>query len=311
MKWVKKGLIFKSDNNYEWMASHTQLPIVDKMNDDTLRIYFGTRDKSNRTVTTYIEVLSNNPRTIVYLHKKPLLGLGELGCFDDSGAMPSWLVTREGIKYLYYIGWNVKRSVPYHQSIGLAMSEDGGQTYKRYSKGPICDRDTDEPFFCTAPCVLADVKNWKMWYVSCTGWAMINGQPEPYYNVKYAESFDGIHWRKTGSVCIDYDHVTDAISRPNVLIEKGTYKMFYSYRGIKDYRTNPNQSYRLGYAESQDGINWLRKDDLVGLYRSESGWDSEMIAYPYIYEHRGVKYMVYNGNSFGRSGFGYAILEEE
>jgi hypothetical protein len=69
--------------------------------------------------------------------------------------------------------------------------------------------------------------------------------------------------------------------------------------------------YRIGYAESDDGINWQRKDDKVGIDVSDEGWDSEMVAYPYVFEHDGEKYMLYNGNGYGETGFGYAVLEED
>ena len=86
--------------------------------------------------------------------------------------------------------------------------------------------------------------------------------------------------------------------------------MWYSYRAIEDYRTNTANSYRIGYAESNDGISWVRKDDEVGIDISESGWDSEMIEYPMVFNYRGEKYMFYNGNGFGKNGFGYAIYED-
>jgi hypothetical protein len=86
--------------------------------------------------------------------------------------------------------------------------------------------------------------------------------------------------------------------------------LWYCYRGSLNYRTDKAQSYRLGYAESSDGIDWTRKDEEVGIARSDEGWDSVMMCYPYLYQHRGRKYLFYNGNGFGESGFGYAILEE-
>ena len=52
-------------------------------------------------------------------------------------------------------------------------------------------------------------------------------------------------------------------------------------------------------------------DDLVGIDRAEDGWDSVMIEYPFVYEHRGRKYMLYNGNGFGETGIGYAVLTED
>jgi hypothetical protein len=311
MKWIKKGLIFKPDNSYEWMMSHAQVPIADKLSDDVLRIYFGTRDKSNRTVTTYIEVEADNPQNILYIHDKPVLGLGELGCFDDSGAMPSWIVNHEEVKYLYYTGWNVSKTVSYRLSIGLAVSDDGGQTFRRIYAGPIMDRGPFEPYWCAQPCVLIENNKWKMWYLSCTKWEVINGQPEPFYLVKYAESMDGIHWKASEQVCIGYDPVTDAVGRPVVWVEDGIYKMLYSYRSATNYRIDPLQSYRLGYAESQDGIQWTRMDDRVGIERSTEGWDSEMIEYCYRYRHKDKIYLFYNGNGFGRSGVGYAVLDSD
>ena len=310
MKWIKKGLIFKPDNNYEWMVSHASIPIADPVNDEVLRIYFGTRDKQGRSFPTYLEVLADDPRHIRYVHDRPILSLGKLGTFDDNGIMPSWIVNHGSKKYLYYIGWNPQVTVAYRLSIGLAISEDGGKSFSKYSEGPICDRDIDEPYFNTAPCVVVDGTSWKMWYVSCTGWEMINKRPEPRYHIKYALSDDGIHWQRTNQVCIDYDSSTEAIGRPCVFVTNGIYRMLYSYRSIQNYRTDPGQSYRLGYAESSDGIHWLRRDNEVRIDRSATGWDSEMLEYSYVSVSKRGIYLFYNGNGFGQSGFGYAVLRE-
>jgi hypothetical protein len=309
MKWIKKGLIFKPDNYYSWMVSHASIPIADKIDDHRLRIYFGTRDAQGRSLPAYIEVDAGNPNDVLYVHPSPLLSLGKLGTFDDNGIMPSWIVNAHNKKYLYYIGWNPQVTVAYRLSIGLAISEDGGKTFEKYSEGPICDRSIDEPYFNTAPCVHFDGSKWRMWYVSCTQWEIINGRPEPFYHIKYAESLDGIQWQKSGQVSVDYDAFTEAIGRPSVFMLGGRYRMLYSYRQVTDYRTNPNRSYRIGYADSHDGITWVRRDQEVGISRSVSGWDSEMMEYCHVYEHNAKNYVLYNGNGFGRSGFGYAILD--
>ena len=301
MKWIKQGVIFVADHNFEWMVSHVSVPVVDEA-----RIYFGTRDQNGQSQTSYIEVEAGRPENVVYIHDRPVLPLGEPGTFDDSGIMPSWIVTHENKKYLYYIGCSPRVTVPYHLAIGLAVSEDGGRSFQKISDGPILDRSRDEPFFNTAPCVLKDEGRWRMWYVSCTGWE----DGEPRYHVKYAESADGIVWRKTGRVCIDYDDRTGAIGRPCVYRENGAYKMLYSYRGARDYRTDRTQSYRLGYAESGDGVTWTRRDDEVGIERSETGWDSEMMEYCYVHQYEGRSYLFYNGNGFGQTGIGYALRDQ-
>lgn len=311
MKWKKKGLIYSPDNNNrdDWRVTHAQVPIVDKVNEEILRVYFGTRDSCNRTVTTYLEIEADNPQNIIYVHDKPVLNVGELGCFDDSGAMPSWIVNQDGVKYLYYIGWNQGVTVGYRNSIGLAVSHDGGKSFTRLYQGPIVDRTKTEPHFCAAPCVLVEDGLWRMWYLSCVKWVVYKDRSEPFYHIKYAESGDGINWERQGIVAIDFKSPDEAgIVRSSVLHEEGIYKMWYSYRKLQDYRTYRASSYRIGYAESNDGVQWQRMDETVGIDVSDEGWDSQMLAYPYVYKYKGHTYMVYNGNGFGQSGFGYAVL---
>jgi hypothetical protein len=310
MNWKKIGLIYKPQKIHHWSISHAQIPSGIIINDETLRIYFGTRDKLKRTVTTFIDVKPSFPKKIRKICGTPVLNLGDIGCFDDCGAMPSWLINKEEIIYLFYTGWNVSNTVPYRNSIGLAVSKDNGVSFQKLFSGPILDRNYIEPYFCATPCVMLENGIWRMWYLSCTKWEIFNGRKEPQYNIKYAESKDGIEWKRKGITCIDFKSPKEgAIARPSVLKENNSYKMWYSMRGIKNYRKNSNNSYRIGYAESSDGIKWERKDKTAGINVSKSGWDSEMITYPFVYKYKNQKYLLYNGNGFGKSGFGCAVLK--
>lgn len=310
MKWRKGGLIFAPDGSIPWMQTHASIPIVDRLDNDSLRIYFGTRDAAGKSHIGYVDTRSDDPSKIIGISREPVLLLGDPGTFDDSGTMPSWILDNNGKKFLYYIGWNPEVTVSYRLSIGLALSRDGGKTFTKYSQGPICDRAIDEPFFNTAPCVHVENGLWRMWYISCTGWEVVAGRTEPRYHVKYAESPDGTHWQKTGRICIDYDSFARAIGRPCVFRENGLYRMLYSYRNTNGYRTDPQQSYRLGYAESTDGLSWERIDERVGIERADQGWDSEMMEYCSVYLINGSQYLFYNGNGFGASGFGFAVREK-
>jgi hypothetical protein len=311
MRWEKRGLIFKTDNNFAWMVHHACVPIAHKVNDHVLRIYFGPRDRQGRTVTAFIEVAADDPRQVLYIHERPVLSLGRLGAFDDSGAMPSCLVQHEGKLYLFYIGWNQGVTVPYRNAVGLAVSCDGGLSFERVFEGPIIDRNRLEPYFCASPFAFIDEGRWKIWYASCTGFLIVSGKPEPVYHIKYAESADGNDWVRAVEPCLPYTFPGEANARPCVIKESGVYRMWYCFRGSVGYRTDKQQSYRLGYAESIDGRRWQRLDHLVGIERSEAGWDSVMMAYPFVYEHRGIKHMLYNGNGFGETGVGYAVLVED
>ncbi len=199
------------------MVSHASIPIAVIKNDSILRIYFGTRDKKNRSHITFIEVNPENPKNISYIHNEPVLSPGELGCFDDSGSMPSCIVKDKNKLYLYYIGWNIGGTVPFRNAIGLAISKDDGMSFERFSKGPILDRSIYEPYFTASSFVIKDNKTWKMWYLSATKWILIYDKPEPLYYIRYATSDDGIIWTRDNNVAINYKFKNEAISRPFIL----------------------------------------------------------------------------------------------
>ncbi|WP_369065622.1 glycoside hydrolase family protein [Burkholderia gladioli] len=307
IRWQKKGLIYAADERLPWAASHAQIPTLATVKDDALQILFSSRDADNRSRIARLDVRRDAPGEILRVEPSPVLELGQIGTFDDCGTMPSSVVEHDGRLYLYYIGWNVRNTVPYHNSVGLAISEDGGKTYRRRFEGPVMDRTAEEPYFCATTCVRIENGIWRNWYLSCTGWMRINGVAEPRYHLKYAESRDGIHWERRGLVAIDYaDQDEGGIVRASVHRDGDLYRMWYSMRGHTGYRENQAASYRIGYAESTDGIAWRRLDEQAGIDIGESGWDAFMLAYPEVFPVGERLYMLYNGNGFGASGFGYA-----
>lgn len=308
MNWIKKGLIFKPNAEFDWNKSHAQVPVVDVL-DNKLRIYYATRNSQGQSNTSFIEVDKYNPTRILYIHNKPIFNLGKPGTFDDSGIMPSCIINQGSKKLLYYIGWTKRYSVPFHNAIGLAISNDGGITFNKLGGGPIITTNYIEPYFSGTSYVLQDLSLYKMWYLSCIGWLMDQAIPEPIYHIKYAESIDGINWIQTGSVAIELKEDEGGLASAAVIQENSTYKMWFARRKKIDYRENPKNSYKIGYAESIDGKEWLRKDDLAGIEPSTQGWDSKMISYPYIVRVDQKLMMFYNGNGFGETGFGYAVLE--
>jgi hypothetical protein len=298
-RWIKKGLLFAPTGNSEWLQTHAAIPVVDR-NEGHYRIYFSSRDKLGRSQIGYFECDLEAWRTVLKVSEKPVIALGPRGAFDDNGVTTSWIVDYQQKKYHYYSGWTLGVTVPFYFYIGLAISEDGGETYQRVSPAPILPRSAIDPYLTASPCVLIEDGTWKMWYVSGTGWEMKDNRPRHCYHIKYAESSDGIHWNTEGIVCIDYQSPDEfAIARPCVVKENDLYKMWYSYRG---------ESYRIGYAESKDGIKWHRKDREGGIDVSESGWDSKMVEYPFVFDHEGERYLLYNGNGYGETGIGLALL---
>jgi predicted GH43/DUF377 family glycosyl hydrolase len=299
-RWRKLGLVFCPDGSVPWMRTHAAVPTAEHIGGDQYRIYFSSRDITNKSFTGFVVVDITKPNVILQTSEEPVLSPGALGEFDDSGAMVTWIAKHGDVRYLYYIGWNLGVTVPFRNSIGLSTSGQNGP-FKRYAPGPILDRSTTEPHFCASCCVIPTVDIWHMWYLSCVGWEMRDGKVEHKYHIKYASSKDGIHWDRTGQVAIDFLNSEEyAISRPTVMLDNDVWKMWFSCRG---------DTYRIGYAESTDGQAWTRMDDKAGIDVSDTGWDSEMIEYPFVFDHDGKRYMLYNGNNYGKTGFGLAVLE--
>lgn len=309
MKWNRYGLIYAPSGANGFDASHCHKPTPILLDSEIVRVYFGVRDSTRKTRTTFIDLDPDDLKRIIHIHEKPVIDLGKIGAFDDSGANVCSVVRHEGLIYMYFIGWNPSTTVHTRNSIGLAVSEDNGITFRRLYDGPILDRNKDEPYYTGAVDVIVSNGKWEMWYTSGSAWKIINGKPEIWYHIKYAHSVNGIDWIRDNNLCIPPSNEFEATARPSVIKENGKYKMWYSRRNIINFRTDPKSDYRGGYAESKDGLDWVRMDSQFGLSPSGEGWDSDSIAYPYVIDIHGRRVMFYNGNGFGATGFGYAELE--
>jgi predicted GH43/DUF377 family glycosyl hydrolase len=302
MKWQKRGLVYVPTGEQWWAKSHAFIPTAEVL-EDRIRVYFTSLDVNKFGRIGYVEVDIEKPSKILFLTNEPVLDIGILGTFDDCGVNASCVVNVKDKKYLYYIGWQRVERVPYMLFSGLAISLDGGKSFERYSNAPVLDRTPSESFSRSAPFVFIDRGLFKTWYWSCTNWSVENGWVHYNNVIKYAESTDGINWKSTNDICIAPDGKEDySVGRPWVIKDGGIHKMWYSIRS----KTKP---YSMGYAESMDGLNWVRKDNEVGIDTSEAGWDSGMICFPCVVDAKGKRYMFYNGNRHGETGFGYAVLE--
>jgi hypothetical protein len=301
LKWRKLGRVLVPRVDLSWNQTHMSLPTVECRKGNLVRIYFGGRDYLNRSRVGYADLDLNNPHAAT-ISAQPALDLGELGTFDDNGVMPCSVVDDDKNKLLYYVGWNPRATTRFSFYSGLAISQDDGNHFERYSRAPILDRTDREPFVNASPMVIRDGDLWRMYYVSGEGWI----HPDlPRYNIKYAESDNGRVWRREGHACIDFGAPGEhALARPCVVKDAQLYRMWFAYKG-----SNYDVQYRIGYAESEDGKNFIRRDDLANIEVSPSGWDSEMVTYAFVFRYQDRFWMAYNGNNYGRDGFGLAVQE--
>ena len=304
MKWTKMGLIYGPDGKYPWAKHTATYPTPLFMEDSNiLRIYVGFRDENGVGRVGYVDVDADDPSHVLDVSKKPALDIGVAGCFDDNGVIPNIAIKRDGKLFLYYHGYQIPQKVKFLGFGGLAFS-DNYETFTRYKHVPIMDRD-DEDFIVRVPLsMLYENGTWKVWYVGGSGFRTEGERILPLYTIKYTESEDGISFNKPGQVCIQLRGDEYRAGRCCVIKDSGIYKMF-------GCTATKLKGYRMTYAESKNGVNWERKDDEVGIDVSSNGWDSKMIGFPAVVKCKGKTFMFYNGNDYGKDGFGYAVLENE
>lgn len=303
MKWKKRGRLFCPENQFPWMMSHAANPFLEIINDNVWQVYFTCRNYQNQSHIGMVQFDVGDNFRIINISERPILQPGELGIFDDSGTAMGYLLSVNHTKYLYYLGWNLKVTVPWLNTIGLAVWNEKKRQFDKISRAPVMDRSHEDPFSISYPSILSENGIYRMWYGSNLKWGKDQSSMDHVF--KYAESRDAIHWIRTGKIVMGLEHPNEyALSKPYVIRDPTHYSMWYSYRGKKNCTT-----YRIGYATSPDGLVWTRKDSEVGIEVSKSGWDSEMICYPCIFDFKGERYMLYNGNGYGKTGFGLAILE--
>lgn len=324
MNWERRGVLLREPPRRPWSASHVALPVVARTAAGELELYYSPRDARGRAhiARARLEVRPDGGLAVSGHDPEPVLGPGTLGAFDDAGVTVSCVV--EGAPgqgtLLYYTGWALGVSVPFYFYAGLAVRPPGASRFERVSPAPLLERSAIDPYLTASPWVLREADgSWRMWYVSCARWEPDahdpSGPPRHYYHVRSAHSSDGVTWQREGRVALDFAGASEyAMGRPCVLRENGGYRMWLCARG---------ESYRLAYAESRDGERWTRDDDAVqlgpidaagettgaGTPGGEASWDTEMQAYPAVFDWGERRYLLYNGNGYGRSGVGYAVSE--
>lgn len=318
MKWTKLGQIFnptehKLPNGCIEFAQSPQTLVFP----DFVRIYFSTRQRDSATGKflshiAYVD-FDKSFQKVLGVSKNTVIPLGVLGSFDEHGIFPI-NVLRDGDKVVAYTcGWSRRVSVSVETSTGYAISKDGGTTFTKIGNGPTMSSSVNEPFLVGDSFVLKESDGYHMWYIYGSRW-IDNPQEEAarVYKIAYASSTDGLSWNRDSKYIIpDRLNADECQALPTVIKIGSRYHMYFCYREAIGFRKDRTRGYRLGYAFSDDRKNWTRDDAACGLEFSASGWDNDMMCYPHIFRCDDKVYLLYNGNEFGRLGFGIARLESE
>lgn len=301
MNWKKLGLLYSPNINHPKLVSHAANPLAIHLNDDVYRVFFSGRDAQNRSSVGFVDINIFNQK-IIYVHNRPVFEYGKENSFYSHGVSIGNIYEVDGQRYILFMGWQYPEGKHWRGDIGRLILEADNQSLRLDSNQPFMACNDVDFVSLSYPWVIRTQHYYQMWYGSTLDWHTSNG--EMLHVINYATSKNGHDWQRHG-LAISYEFgIAQAFSRPSVVgnLQQG-YEMWFSYR------SGTGEKYRIGYATSSDGTTWKLRLNEIGITISNSGWDSEMIEYPFVFDHKGQRYMLYNGNGYGKTGFGLAILE--
>jgi hypothetical protein len=290
------------DGCHAKLVSHAANPLPVHLDGDVYRVFFSGRDINNRSSVGAVDI-DLRTLSIINEYHFPFFEYGSAGSFFADGVSIGNCYEVNGTRYMLFMGWQNAAGEHWRGEIGrLIITPE--VTLELESSTPFMGRDETDPISLSYPWVHSNVVNgFDMWYGSTVTWDAGNG--EMLHVINHATSEDGHVWRRSG-LAVPYGlGSAQAFSRPTVVRnDDGGCEMWFSYRD------GSGQKYRIGYASQEPGEAWNLRLSEAGITVSENGWDSEMIEYPFVFDHEGSRYMLYNGNGYGKTGFGLAVLIE-
>ena len=301
--WSKLGLIFDVSkyNSRKWFFNSALTPQPFRLNDETIRVFAGFRDKEGVSRIGYVDLSASDPMRVLGISEEPVLDIGRDGCFDDNGIIMGDVVKLETEIYLFYVGFQLVKKAKFLAFSGVALSEDGGETFRRISESPVLGRSCFQSTIAAIHTVLYESGIWRIWFARGDDWQVINGVPYPRYKICYTETKDLLNIPRSSVVCVEPLLPEYRIGRPKVYrTSDGAYIMYATIGSISG-------SYEPSFFRSADGVSWERDDASLGISMSKYGWDSQSICYPALIKMPEQSLMIYNGNNMGVDGFGAAL----
>lgn len=303
--WVRKGRICGRDTwNLEWHKLNTQLPIPYLLDDNRLRLYITLCDSENRGRLGFVDVNPSNPSEIIDYSREPLLDIGKKGCFDENGVVSTAILEENGKIYIYYCGFQKHVNYPYSSLAGVAVSEDGGYSFSRIKETPMLERKDGEMFIRTGVGIYKFNDVYRIYYASGNEWISVQNKLVPKYSFRYIDSDSPICFEGNGKNLFPLENDEFGMTTPQIWENSKGYEMIYSLRTVSG-------GYCMGYAFSENGIDFTRNDKIMSFSRPTEAFDSKMVCYGKCYRYGERTYLFYSGNHYGMDGIGWAELKEK
>lgn len=304
VRWRKLGRIYcpPEGGRHPKLLTHAANPLPVHVEGDVYRVFYSGRDARNRSSVGAVDI-DIVRREVIRDHFAPFFEHGPEGSIHADGVSIGNCYEVDGLRYMLFMAWQTPLAAHWRGDIGRLLVRPD-LTLELVSPEPFMGVDDIDAVSLSYPWVSRSHDGgFMMWYGSTRTWDAGNG--EMLHVIHHATSKDGHCWQRHGLAVPYRIGLAQAFSRPTVARNRdGSFTMWFSYRG------GAGQKYRIGRAVSSNGHDWQLALDETDIDVSTSGWDSEMIEYPFVFDHGGARYMLYNGNMFGKTGFGLAVLAD-
>lgn len=298
-RWRKLGRLYTPRPLHEKLLTHAANPLPVHLDGNVFRVFFSARDRENRSSVGFADI-DIIRREVMRISDRPAFEYGPDGSYYSHGVSIGNWYKADGRRYILFMGWHIPDGGHWRGEIGrLVLADDLSLTLD--GESPFIGLSAEDPVSLSYPWVMPDpAGGYHMWYGSTRTWDAGNG--EMLHVIRHAHSDDGDRWHADQHTVPFALGVAQAFSRPTVVMDADSYRMWFSCR------SGAGETYRIGHAVSQDASAWTTQPS--GIDISSEGWDSEMIEYPFVFDHAGNRFMLYNGNGYGQSGFGLAVAEQ-
>ena len=312
-QWEKLGCLINPAEvtNSSWVSEYAQAPNT-LVFDEFVRIFFCSRqpmDENGQYISRvgFADLEVNGKPSITQISRNAILPLGGIGNFDQFGTYPFSPLRVNNEFLAVYAGWTRSETTPFDVSLGLAHGNQDATEFARHSDGPVLTKSLNEPFVISSPKLRFFHGKYYLFYIAGKQWINNENGIDPIYTIRMAISDDAVNWKRKDKEIIAPVLEFEAQASPDVFFKDGLFHMFFCYRYGKDFR-QAGRGYRMGYAYSEDLLSWHRDDARSDLRASDSGWDSESISYPHVFDFQSRTFMLYLGNNVGKTGIGIARL---
>jgi hypothetical protein len=302
MRWRKLGRLYAANALHPKLHSHAANPLAVHLEGDVFRVFFSGRDQRSRSSVGHVDIDLARRQVVAYC-SEPDFTFGPPGSYYADGVSIGCTYVAGGCRYMLFMGWHVPPAGHWYGQIGRLLMDDA-LALRTDGEAPLLSLDKSDPASLSYPWVASSEVGYQMWYGSTLTWDAGNGGM--LHVIKQAQSHDGDAWERSG-VAVPYQiGVAQVFSRPTVAARgDGSLDMWFSYRD------DIGRGYRIGRATNTDGERWELHLAEAGIDVTPGAWDSEMIEYPFVFDHGGGRYMLYCGNGYGLTGFGLAVLEDD